>query len=176
MKYKISLGGRGSECFLFRLKEGQADELLESGVEKDEMSIDDISDYLEIESVFDCENTVLGAYYGEHYITIEDEEGNEIFNSDKSEENLFEENDWKDGGFEKEDYLVVEDYSKGEFFTFEVECDEFDVTKLKPIITEVAECRDLITGFYYEGEELEREFGDYWSKGFYYIVYKNEFY
>lgn len=180
MKYTISLGGRGAECFLFKLDENQVDELLEMGIEDDEMSIDEISNYLGVESIF-CEDTVLGVYQNEYYITISDDQGNVVWNSDDTNVNpdeikdIFEDSEWNNGGFENEHYLVIEDYSKGEFLLFELECDEFDIKKLKPIISEVAECKDFIVGLYYDDKQLDCDFGDYWSKGFYFTVYRNEF-
>ena len=71
---------------------------------------------------------------------------------------------------------IIKNYSKGEFFTFRLETEEeFDPQKLKPVIYEVAEVRDIISGMIYGDDDISdsKEFCDYWSKGFYYIVYEN---
>jgi hypothetical protein len=43
------------------------------------------------------------------------------------------------------------------------------------VIREVAEVRDIISGMIYNDEDISdtMEFSNYWSKGFYYIVYEN---
>jgi len=175
MKYIISVSGRGADASLYPLTEDQATELVSMGIEEDLMSVDEIAEYLGVDEVYSSsEHVVTGAYFGEHYITVTNEEtGQEIWNSDNHE---FEETEWIDGGIQDTSYLVIEDYCKGEFFTFYLETKEdFDPLKLKPVIREVAEVRDIISGMIYAGEDLSdtMEFSNYWSKGFYYIVYKN---
>lgn len=175
MKYTISVSGRGADASLYPLTQEQAQELKEMGIEEDVMSMDEIADYLGVDEIFSSsEHCVVGAYYGEHYITVtNDETGEEIWNSEDFD---FEDTGWKDGGIEDSSYLVVEDYSKGEFFTFRLETEEeFDPQKLKPVIYEVAEVREIISGMIYGDEDISdsKEFCDYWSKGFYYIVYEN---
>jgi hypothetical protein len=70
--------------------------------------------------------------------------------------------------FEEPNVLIVEDYIKGIFFTYELEIEEdFDYKKLKPIVTEISESVELLTELTYNGVNLNsfKDFGDYWSKG-----------
>lgn len=175
MNYTISLSGRGADASIYPLTSEQAQELKEMGIEEDVMSMDEIADYLGVDEIYSSsEHVVTGAYWGEHYITVtNDETGEEIWNSETGEND---DTEWKDGGIEDSSYLVVEDYCKGEFFTFRLEIEEeFDPKKLKPVIYEVAEVRDIISGMIYGDEDISdtKEFSNYWSKGFYYIVYEN---
>jgi len=171
--YKISLGGRGSECFIFPVNDNQYQQLLEGDVENDGLELEQILDILEVEDIFDSEISILGSYNDEYYISVSDDEGNEVWNSEL--ELLDElEAEWTDVEI-KEDYFVIEDYSKGNFLNFYVDLeDDFDVSKIKLIITEVADSRDIITSIKYDGLDLcdTKEFDDYWSKGFYYILKK----
>jgi len=175
MNYTISVSGRGADASLYPLTLEQAQELLEMGIQEDLMSMDEISDYLGVDEIYSsADHCVVGAYWGEHYITVtNDETGEEVWNSEGDDDT--DDTEWKDGGIEDSSYLVVEDYSKGEFFTFRLETEgEFDPIKLRPVISEVAEVRDLITGMIYDEVDISdsKEFGNYWSKGFYYIVYE----
>ena len=175
MKYTISLSGRGADASLYPLTEDQASELKSMGIEDDVMSMEEIAEYLEIDEIFSSsDHVVTGAYWGEHYITVtNDETGEEIWNSETGETD---DTEWKDGGIKDSSYLVVEDYCKGEFFTFRLETEEeFDPLKLKPVIYEVAEVRDIVSGMIYDGLDISdsKELSNYWSKGFYYIVYEN---
>jgi preprotein translocase subunit SecA len=72
----------------------------------------------------------------------------------------------------EEKNLIVEDTCKGQFFKCEFETKEdFDVSKLSPIITEVGEYVNIITGLRYDDKVLEvTDYGDYWSKGFYFYL------
>ena len=176
MKYTISLSGRGGDIAIFPITEEQFNYLQENDVESDNMSYDEICEYLEFEDLFSSsEHMVTGAYLSECFISVMSEEtGEEVWNSEN--DGGFTDTEWKDGGIEGSDYLAVEDYVKGEFFTFYLETEEeFNPDKLIPIITEVAEVRDIITSFIYDGNDLSdtKEYSDYWSKGFNYILYKN---
>jgi hypothetical protein len=176
MKYTISLSGRGGDIAIFPITEEQFNYLQENDVESDNMSYDEICEYLEFEDLFSSsEHMVTGAYLSECFISVMNEEtGEEVWNSEN--DSGFVDTEWKDGGIEGSDYLAVEDYVKGEFFTFYLETEEeFNPDKLIPIITEVAEVRDIITSFIYDGDDLSdtKEYSDYWSKGFNYILYKN---
>jgi hypothetical protein len=72
--------------------------------------------------------------------------------------------------FEEGDYLILESYCKGTFFELELETDEFDPNKMEPVVVEINERIDILTGIRYNGEELEFEYGDYDSKGYYYYL------
>lgn len=175
MNYTISVSGRGADASIYPLTEEQAQELKSMGIEEDAMTIDEIADYLGVDEIYSSsEHVVTGAYFGEHYITVtNDETGEEVWNSNEWD---FEDTEWVDGGIPDTSYLVVEDYCKGEFFTFRLETEEeFDPIKLKPVVKEVAEVRDIISGMIYDEVDISdsMEFSNYWSKGFYYIVYEN---
>lgn len=175
MKYTISVSGRGADASLYPITEEQAKELKLMGIEEDVMSIEEIADYLGVDEIYSSsDHCVTGAYWGEHHIAVtNDGTGEEIWNSDSGE---MDETEWMDGGIEGTSYLVVEDYCKGEFFTFRLETEEeFDPLKLKPVIREVAEVREIISGMIYDGVDISEsmEFSNYWSKGFYYIIYEN---
>ncbi len=173
--YKISLSGKGSECFIFPIDDSQYQKLLEGDVENDKMELDTILEILGVEDIFDSEISILGAYDGEYYVTVSDENGNEIWNSE-TELVDYDDIQWTDVEIEG-DYFVIEDYSKGNFFNFYIDIeddDDFNPNKIGLIITEVAGSRDIITSIKYNEEDLSdtKEYDDYWSKGFYYILKK----
>ena len=173
MKFKLSLSGRGAECAIFSLTTQQSKELLDKDIEEGSMSLEEVGEYLGVEYCFsDCEKTVIGPYLNEHYITINNEEDVEIWNSEGYE---FQNTKLVDAGISDTNYLIVEDYSKGEFFTYEFETDEFDAAKLIPIVSILADYKEFITGFIYDGQDISDTsgFGDFWSKGFYYTVYQD---
>jgi len=75
--------------------------------------------------------------------------------------------------FEDDKSLIIEDYTKGQFFQYDIELDEeFDSKKLKPIVTEIGERVEIITNFTYNETDLSffKEYGDYWSKGLTYYL------
>jgi len=75
--------------------------------------------------------------------------------------------------FEEDKSLIIEDYTKGQFFQYDIELDEeFDPKKLKPIVTEIGERVEIITNFTYNETDLSlfKEYGDYWSKGLTYYL------
>jgi len=41
---------------------------------------------------------------------------------------------------------------------------------MEPVVVEINERIDILTGIRYNGEELEFEYGDYDSKGYYYYL------
>lgn len=177
MKYKITLGGRGADIWIHRLTDEQHKLLQEGEVDKDKMEFDDIAKVLNRETVDDVDDVFTGVYDNDGDIVIQ------VFN--ENDEMVFDslaDDDWYfdsetmidfenyDSVFEGDDHtLFVESYSKGTFFEFQLETEEeFDPTKISPIILEVGERFEMITGLCYKGEELEKEFSDYWGKGYYY--------
>jgi hypothetical protein len=75
--------------------------------------------------------------------------------------------------FETDQVLIVEDYIKGQFYTYEIELEkDFDPALLIPISTEIGERVEIITDLIYNEVELSnyKEFGDYWSKGLTYYL------
>jgi hypothetical protein len=75
--------------------------------------------------------------------------------------------------FDTDEVLIVEDYTKGQFYIYEVELEkDFNPSLLVPIITEIGERVEIITDLMYNEVELSsyKEFGDYWSKGITYYL------
>lgn len=177
MKYKITLGGRGADIWVHRLTDEQHKLLQEGEVEKDRMEHDDIAKVLDRDYIDDSEDIFTGVYdnTGDIVIQVFNESDEMVFDSLADDDWYFDDEtrmDYEnyDSVFEGDDHtLFVESYSKGTFFEFELETEEeFDPTKLSPVITEVGERFEMITGLCYKGEELEKEFSDYWGKGYYY--------
>jgi len=176
MKYKITLGGRGADIWVHRLNENQHKLLKESETSLNNMDLDEIAKMLDRDYVDDVEDVFLGVYdSGDIVIQAFNEKDEMIFDSLSNENWGFDEDalmDYEnyDSVFEGDDpTLFVESYSKGTFFEFELETEEeFDPSKLSPIILEVGERFEMITGLAYKGEELEKEIGDYWGKGYYF--------
>lgn len=177
MKYKITLGGRGADIWIHRINEEQHRLLKEGDVVRDKIEMDDIAKILNKEMVDESDEVYTGVYdSGDDDVVIQ------VFN--ESDEMIFDSLEDKDWAFddelkmeydnyefiaeEEEPMFFVESYSKGTFFSFEVETDEFDPYKLSPVITEINERFELITGLCYDGQVLEKEFDDYWGKGYYY--------
>lgn len=173
MKFNISLGGRGCDSKVFKITDEQHSYLKESGVEEETLSTEEIEDYLQKDLIFgDFDDSVTGPYLDEAWITVTNETGNEVYNGEPLHENSSE-GEWVSVDFEgKENYLVVEEYSKGTFFSFEVESETFDINKLSFIVKELADSREIIIGAKYDGVDVTetKEYGDYWSKGSYYLL------
>ena len=175
MKYKIKLGGRGADIWVHDINEEQKKLLKEGNVTSDQMEMDDIAKVLNVEMVDESDEIFTGVYDERDAIVIEvrDESGDLIFDSTEEDNWYFDDetmmdNDNYDSVHEGDNKFFVESYSKGNFFAFELECEEFDPTKLSPKLVEIGERFQLITGLYYDGQELEKEFDDYWGKGYYY--------
>ena len=82
--YKIILSGKGAEVFPFKLKDDQYEVLRDKGVEMDELEYDEITGILDVESYFDCPNeSLLGTYPNSFRVTVQDQEGNLVYESDK---------------------------------------------------------------------------------------------
>lgn len=177
MKYKIKLGGRGADVWVHDITDEQKKILKEGNVESDKMEYDDIAKTLGLDNVDDSEEIFTGVYDapGDMVIEVRDENGNLVFDSTTEEKWYFDEDTLMDNDniefvHEGDNKFFVESYSKGNFFEFDLECEEFDPKKLSPKQVEIGERFELITGLYYDGQELESEFDDYWGKGYYYYL------
>jgi len=175
-KVKLILGGRGSECYVHNITEEQKERLLDAGLEDDNMTIELACEILGIDFFEDGATTYTGAYIqpDDFYIAAYDEDNNLIWESNED----FEFNpEFEDHDFEsvEEDgtKLIIEDYIKGTYFEYQLELDEdFDPQKLSAVQLEISEIIQIIKGLKYNGQELEVvEWGDYWSKGFYFHIY-----
>lgn len=167
--YKITLGGRGAEVFPFKLNDDQYEVFRDKGVEMDELEHDEITGILDVESYFDCPNdSLLGVYPRSFYLTVQDQEGNVIYETDKFDP---EKCDFEEIYCDEDRYLMVEDYLKGDHVVYDIPLEEeFDINKLRFKSFDVG-CRvEIVTDILYDDKEYEiyKSFGDMSSKGYYY--------
>jgi hypothetical protein len=171
MKYTITIGGRGSEVITHKLTEEQHNTFKEGRVEEDQMEHDEIDDILGLEALFeDTEPRYMGAYLDSLYLQVKDENDEVVFTQEVIDyDKIISDEVYCDGNH----YLFIEDYSKGDFWVYNIELEEeFDKDKLVLELTDIG-CRiDLVTGISYDGNKFEdvRDYGDTSSKGFYYIL------
>lgn len=176
MKYSIRISGYGSEITIGSVTEEE--KAILSNPEKDlhELVFEDLEEvcgWSEIDDQFHC----FGAT-SPFTITIEDENGNELYEID--EENIYDydtddfslvENEYPEIDATK-DLLICYSGEKGSFFLGYVELEgEFDITKLKIVISDVEVGEffyfgDIISNVLYDGEELDNWGGDTDGKSF----------
>jgi hypothetical protein len=173
-KYKISVSGKGSEIFVFPINEGQIQRLKEIDVEKSDIDFDEVGEILNVESISDTDISYIGAYSDPELFHIEVENGNGavIWESDTQ---FYPEDNVEEYLYDDEDVLLVEDYQKGTFFTYELELEEeFNFALLNLITKEIAERVEIVVGLTYNGNDIEnfKDFGDTWSKGISYYICK----
>jgi hypothetical protein len=171
-KYKIIISGRGAECYVHSINKEQLHKLIECGVENDECEHESISEILDKVDIFETDNIFLGPYNNpdDFFIQVFNDNNVKVWESNEKCEFQETENEYL---FESDNSLIIEDYTKGEFYNYEIEVDgDFDENKLKPIVTEIGERVEIITGFYYNEVDLlnYKEYGDYWSKGITYYL------
>jgi hypothetical protein len=180
-KYKVILGGRGSETYVFKLTPEQKQKLVDGEVEKDKMDVDEISEILEVGFITETDETYSGPYVANDSFVIEvyDEEDKKVWDSydmeddwDFDEESRWENEDGYESVADDENLLIVEDYCKGNYREFILEIEEdFQPIKLLPMVTEIGERVEIITGLFYDGKKMEDfEWGDTWSKGLYFYL------
>ena len=162
--YKITLGGRGAEVYPFKLNDDQYEVFREKGVEMDELGHDEITDILKVESYFDCPNeTLMGVYPNSFHLTVEDQEGNLVYETDKC--------DFEEIYCDEDKYLIVEDNLKGQHVVFDIPLEEeFDINKLRFKSFDVG-CRvEIVTDILYDDKEYDiyKSYGDTWGKGYYF--------
>ena len=170
MKYKIEVNGKGGESFLFKLTGDKHDYLSDNGVEDGSMSYDDICQVLEVESFMDTDDLVTGIYTNDDciWIKVTDESGLVVW---ESPDDFYFEQTEDHYQYNDDNYLLIDDYQKGNFFNYVLETDEFDPTLLCAKIVELLDGKsELITDIKYDGNEMEKEYGDTISKGFTYIL------
>ena len=176
MKYSIRISGYGSEITIGAVSEEE--KAILSNPEKDlqELVFEDLEEvcgWSEIDDQFHC----FGAT-SPFTITIQDEEGNELYEID--EENIYNydtddfslvENEYPEIDATK-DLLICYSGEKGSFFLGYVELEgEFDITKLKIVFSDVEVgdffyFGDIISNVLYDGEELDNWGGDTDGKSF----------
>lgn len=176
MKYTINISGYGSEITIGSVTEEE--KAILSNTEKDlqELVFEDLEEvcgWSEIDDQFHC----FGAT-SPFTITIEDENGNELYNL--NEENIYDydtdefslvENEYPEIDA-TQDLLICYSGEKGSFFLGYVELEgEFDITKLKIVFSDVEVgdffyFGDIISNVLYDGEELDNWGGDTSGKSF----------
>ena len=181
MKYEIRISGYGSELTIGSVTEKEKELLSNPDKELIDIVFEDLEEsygWNEIDDQFHC----FGATEP-FTISISDENGNELYNI--TDETKF---DYDTDEFEliegvypeidhTKDLLICYSGEKGSFFLGYVESeDEFDLTKLKIVISDV-EVGDsfyfgeIISNVLYDGEELDNWGGDTDGKSF--EVFKN---
>ncbi len=170
MKYKIVFAGRGCETYVHKINDLQFDKLKETDLENP--NVDFISEFLSKDDIFTTDDTFLGVYNDPecYMISVYDESDSLIWESDVNHE--FEDCEFN-CVFDNEKSLLVEDYVKGQFFSYEIDLEQFDANKLIPVITEIGEVVEIITDITYDGQSLNdtKDWLDFWSKGInYYLV------
>lgn len=166
MIYKITLSGKGSESYIHELNNDQIDSLKSLDLENTDS--DEISNILDKNDIFETDEIILGPYSHpeNYYIEVFDENEDIIWKSE-------DEHEFEDCHFNcvfdnpDDKVLIVEDYVKGQFLSFTIETESFDPKKLIPVITEISERIEVITGMFYGEQDLSesKDYLDYWSKG-----------
>ena len=171
-KYRIIVSGKGAECYVHKVNTDKRVRLIEGKVEEDKMESEEIAEILGVDFVTDSDDIFLGPYNDPelYYITVYDENDSVVWESSDKYEFEDVQMEFK---FESDEVLIVEDYTKGQFYIYEVELEkDFDPSLLVPIVTEIGERVEIITDLIYNEVELSnyKEFGDYWSKGITYYL------
>jgi hypothetical protein len=172
MKYRILVSGRGSECYVHKISPETKIILSERKIENNEMDAEEIAEVLGLHFVTDSDDIVLGPYNDpeDYLIKVLDENDKVIWESGNDHEFFDYQFNFL---FEDETILTVDDYTKGLFYTYELELEkDFDYKKLIPIVSEVSGEISVITDLMYEDIDLRdyKEYGDYWSKGITYSL------
>jgi len=169
MKYKVTIGGRGSESYIHQLSDSQFESLKELNLENSDS--DQLAQILDKNDIFETDDIFLGPYNDpEHYIIeVYDESDNLVWSS--GEDHLFSDCEFE-CKFDNDKVLIAEDYSKGQYFSYTIECKEFDPEKLSSIVIEVGERFEVIVDLKYDNMDLSdtKDWLDYWSKGMYYYL------
>jgi hypothetical protein len=173
MKYKISISGRGADMYVHKLNDEQKEILSESA---NGIYIKTSMEYEEINEILgypcdESDDVFAGVFYDADWvILVHDENGELVFESDDDWHFNPEIDPHDESLFEEEGYLIVESYCRGTFFEYELETDEFDPNKLEPVLVELNERFQLLKGVIYDGQEMDFEWGDYDSRGYYYYL------
>jgi hypothetical protein len=172
MRYKVVVSGRGAECYVHLLEDEQRQKLFESEVENGDCEPEVISEIVNKNDIFETDDIFLGPFNNpEHFMILVYNENDDLIWESKNDHE-FEDYDFE-YIFEDDKSLIIEDYTKGQFFQYDIELDEeFDSKKLKPIVTEIGDRVEIITNFTYNETDLSffKEYGDYWSKGLTYYL------
>ena len=110
----------------------------------------------------------MGTYPNSFRVTVQDQEGNLVYESDKFDP---EKCDFEEIYCDEDEYLIIEDYVKGDHVVYDIPLEEdFDINKLRFKSFDVG-CRvEIVTDILYDDKEygIYKSFGDMSSKGYYY--------
>lgn len=180
-KYTISIYGYGSEIIIGSVTDEQREIL--SNEEKELIDIvnedlDEFGGYSEIDNIYHRSGAS-----DVYTITIQDEDGNVLFEVDNEDMSKYDTDEFQLFEIqcpeinEDVDLLISVATEKGSLFKGDVEItDDFDITKLKITMDSDIEVGDyyfgnIITGVYYDDEEVDNWGGDTDGKSF--DVYTN---
>ena len=164
-KFIITLGGRGSEIMGYPINQDQREKL--EHLNLNECLLTDVSNILEVDEMdlINSDEIYVGAYPENSHVTVENLDGEVIFQEDVENLRLSEIISEQTSTIEvyQSSKLYVNDSIKGTFLGLIVESEhDFDISKLELHHTEI-EGLELITSIKYENQESE--IGNYWSKG-----------
>lgn len=174
-KYLVTLSGRGAEVYIHKIDEEQKKTLQEMDIEDKDQSVDwdKLNETLKVENWDYADVSYTGAYPSptSSYLAVMDDQDEIVWESDEDYE-LSPMNDEDYKMVYEKDVLLIEHYVKGSFATYAFETENFEPEKLAPILTEINETVELITGMTYDGQQLEvEEWGDNWSKGAFFYIF-----
>lgn len=171
MKYRIEISGRGGEIVVGTVSQDTYDYFDSHGVIIEEYA-SDLENEQEVPEKFqpfepgewhDCDDIAheFGTDTDNTFITVTDEDNKVLLdNVDYSNllrlgansecDNIFPEDILEAGAT----FFVGQSYEKGLFYSFEVETDVFDVSRLTICTTDV-DGWELVTSIQYNGEDLE---------------------
>lgn len=153
-KVTIELSGKGEDCFIHKIDNKQFEKLEDKGVEDGEMSISQVLKVLKLYNHI-SNISIFGPNPDSVCLFVKDETGNSILEFEEDWEYELIENE-EGVLFDDPNLVYISEELKGTFYIFELELEnDFEITKLMPIKTEVGENIELITGLFYDGLQLE---------------------
>ena len=171
MKFRIEVSGRGGEIVIGRVSQDAYAYFEEHEIDVDEYATSWDNDYEVPEELqpfvpgewHDCDDIAheFGSDVDDTFITVTDEDNKVLLdNVDYSNllrlgansecDDIFPEDILEAGAT----FFVGQSYEKGLFYSFEVETDVFDVSRLTICTTDV-DGWELVTSIQYNGEDLE---------------------
>lgn len=174
-KYTIQISGYGAEVTIGKLSPEQQQFIKESDQEITDIILDEVEPF---GSWYDMDDIFHRWGPGDVFtLTISDEEGNELHSF--VEDDIIYNGDslvkcqYKDCYFESDDAAIMcISAEKGEFFSTELELEQFDISKLEIEILEdcglngVCTYGNMIGKIFYDGEELDNYGGSTDGKSF----------
>jgi len=175
MRYKVILGGDGSELFIHEINNSQKKVISEMKLSEHPEE----SDFDRIEEVlgekWDCsEEVFFGVYSKSHYISVFDEDENFIWESDEEYfvDKPIDEHYFID--FKRENVLIIESHLKGDFKEYILDIEEpFDPNKFDFKVMEFNNEIQIVTDLKYENQEMKKIpiSDDNWTKGIYFHIF-----